>query len=176
MRVYGASATSLAKQNSMNASRPKQIVVYSKQDAATFQCAAPWACVSIATQAGTWPKIDEGRRQALLQLAFADLEIPAPGQSLFCESHAEEILDLVRDVWDHVELIMVHCEAGVSRSPAVAAAIARIHLGKDQAFFQPGVFNPNQLVYQTLLNVARQRGEFAEKRNPRRNRRRRSSP
>lgn len=148
----------------------KRIAVCSKEEALYFTSDVPWACISIATEEGAWPPVDEKHRVGLLRLAFPDLAMPVEGCDLFDEEHAHRILDFVQDVWRRIELLMVHCEAGVSRSPAVAAAVARIHFGEDREFFRPGVYDPNRLVYQALLNVARTRGEYLERRNLRRRR------
>jgi len=74
-----------------------------------------------------------------------------PEEAIFKEETANLILsfyDLV--VKEGAEVMMVHCEAGVSRSPGVAAALSKIHLGEDQEFFDN--YTPNMLVYRKILN------------------------
>ncbi|NUQ62361.1 MAG: hypothetical protein HUU20_07725 [Pirellulales bacterium] len=149
-----------------------RIEVYCREEASVFRAAAPWAGISITTDVGDWPEIDGTNCVGLLRLQFADLEKPHPGEKLFDESDAQAILDFVGEVWPQIHLLMVHCRAGLRRSPAVAAAISRIYLGHDEAWFRQGVYDPNMLVYETLLNVARQRGLYLQPRNPRRKRRR----
>ena len=56
---------------------------------------------------------------------------------------------------------MIHCEAGISRSAAVAAAIAKLK-GLDEAQFFDEPFEPNGLVYRTILEVASGRGDYQE--------------
>jgi len=145
-----------------------KIIVLSKEEARYFTSDVPWACISIATEDGSWPPIDENGRIGLLQVAFHDLVMPVDGCQLFDAEHAHRILDFVKVSWGRIQVLVVHCEAGASRSPAVAAALSRIYLGEDRDFFRPGVYDPNYLVYHTLLNVARLRDEFQEERNPRR--------
>lgn len=149
-----------------------RIVVCDREGATEFRSPAPWAGISITTDPGDWPVIDRINRTALLQLAFADLEAPAAGEKLFDQQDAHRLLDFVRSVWDHVEMLMVHCQAGLRRSPAVAAAVSRIYFGEDADWFRYGVYEPNMLAYETILNTARERNEYTEKRNPRRNRKR----
>ena len=48
--------------------------------------------------------------------------------------------------------ILVHCDAGWSRSPAVAAALTKSLLGQDDSHLFKAK-SPNMLVYRTLLNV-----------------------
>ena len=52
-----------------------------------------------------------------------------------------------------VERSIVHCDAGKSRSPGVAAALARVLDGDDASYFG-GRYTPNARVYRTLLEVA----------------------
>ena len=55
----------------------------------------------------------------------------------------------------------MHCDAGKSRSPAVAAALARVLDGDDAHFFG-GRYTPNMRVYRTLLESSvAARGERA---------------
>jgi predicted protein tyrosine phosphatase len=65
--------------------------------------------------------------------------------------NARAIWDFVLRYRDHVETIVVHCEQGMSRSPAVAAAICRALGGDDGQFFQQ--YSPNQYVYGLLLET-----------------------
>jgi hypothetical protein len=51
-----------------------------------------------------------------------------------------------------IERSLVHCDAGMSRSPAVAAAISKVLTGDDSAFFG-GRYRPNIRVYRTLLEA-----------------------
>lgn len=50
---------------------------------------------------------------------------------------------------DEITTLLIHCAAGVSRSPAVAAAISQYLYGDDGNFFETQV--PNKYVYEVLL-------------------------
>jgi predicted protein tyrosine phosphatase len=63
-------------------------------------------------------------------------------------------------MWNRIAVLMVHCEEGNSRGPAVAAAISRIYLGDDRIYFLPYMYQPNQLVYRVLMDTARKRGDY----------------
>jgi hypothetical protein len=98
----------------------------------------------------------------LLQLAFADTADPDRADS-FTASQAVEILDFVERVWDRMEVLLIHCEAGMSRSPGVAAALSRIHYGDDGPW---GEYDfPNSLVYQRLVDGHQQRSAISWRRN-----------
>ncbi|MFA5186524.1 MAG: hypothetical protein WC551_08625 [Patescibacteria group bacterium] len=64
---------------------------------------------------------------------------------------------LIVEFWQHykdsVDLLAVHCEAGVSRSAAVAAACARMSGLPHTEFFQYPYF-PNDHVYRLILKAA----------------------
>jgi predicted protein tyrosine phosphatase len=129
-----------------------KLLVLPKSKAAEFTHSTPWACISIGSEPGDWPKINKCQQVDILQIAFADIDLPRrTGHILFTEAHAQQIWDFVEKVWDQVDLLMVHCLAGQSRSPAVAAAIAKIKYNDDMMYFR--LYTPNSLVYNTLLKV-----------------------
>ena len=72
-----------------------------------------------------------------------------PEVVLMNEDHARAIWQFVRKWRETVETIVVHCEQGMSRSPAVAAAICRALGGDDGWFFRE--YLPNQYVYDLLV-------------------------
>ena len=113
-----------------------------------------WACISIGSFDGDWPNITAVNRMGLLKLHFHDADEKAEDAevlTLFSEAHADQILDFFNQHKD-VDYILVHCTAGRSRSPAVAAAITKILGGDDSVWFR--IKTPNALVYRTLLNRA----------------------
>ena len=120
-----------------------------------------------------------GLTRGVLRLQFHDLDrvpdnpIPLIGipkeswtaDNLFNKKLATQVLDFDRPHVEHesvlraanlghtaVRAIFVHCDAGLSRSPAVAAALTRTLLGQDDAYWFK-TKTPNMLVYRTLLNV-----------------------
>ena len=65
----------------------------------------------------------------------------------FAFNHREQILSKTKSVW-------VSCRGGVSRSPAVAAAILTICGADDWSIFNNGKYSPNRYVYEKLLETA----------------------
>lgn len=133
--------------------------VLSKSEASYFHSDAPWACISIASVENTWPEIDDKNRLGILRLNFWDTNHIT--EKSFTEEHASQILDFVDKFWDDIDLLMVHCEAGISRSSGVASAIELIKNGRgaDNYYFDQNThYIPNTLVYKTLLNLFIERG------------------
>jgi predicted protein tyrosine phosphatase len=147
-------------------SKMPEIVVRSKLEAQKFECDKPWVAISIATNADDWPNLSSENRLDWLKLHFADTCDPKwcalavqNGLDVFENAHARAILNFVGLHWDKIDVLLVHCEAGVSRSAGVAAAIAKIKTGNDFKFFEKP-YVPNSKVYQSLLAEAFNRGEI----------------
>jgi len=96
-----------------------------------------------------------GTYEGIIRLQFHDINEQFPEGYffegvLFNSDDAKDILAFVKNHPD-IDEIVVHCEAGVSRSAGVAAALSKIYLGDDTEFF--GLcYIPNRLVYNTILN------------------------
>src|SRR6185437_7480088 len=91
--------------------------------------------------------------QGILRLCFADAEESSAlvdEAQLFTEAQAAAIWRFVLEHREAVERVVVHCDAGFSRSPAVAAALARVMNGDDAEYFA-GRYRPNMRVYRMLL-------------------------
>lgn len=91
----------------------------------------------------------------VLRLAFddvdGDMDVGRPVVR-FNETLAQRVLDL----WERaraagVAAIYVHCNAGQSRSPAIAAALTRLDGMDDDVWFK--FRTPNRLVYRTLMEL-----------------------
>jgi predicted protein tyrosine phosphatase len=132
----------------------KEFVVLSKKEAATYTCDRPWAAISISTM-GDGPPIDEKNRVALLRMKFADVVRPdeswIPEELMFNQTKACEIIDFTESVWDEIDVMMVHCEMGISRSPATAAALAHCLHGPETENLFFATYTPNTHVYKTIL-------------------------
>jgi predicted protein tyrosine phosphatase len=98
-------------------------------------------------------------RVACLRLQFEDAD-GGGGDCLMSADEAEAIVAFVEQHRDRAELIVCQCEAGMSRSAGVAAALSRWLNEDDQIFFAR--FYPNRHVYRTVLNAAMTRTETQE--------------
>ena len=76
---------------------------------------------------------------------------------LFSEKEAKEVFEFVNKYKNQVELIICQCEAGISRSSGMAAALCTI-LGdteQDSEFWiGQNRYKPNAHVYRTMLEAA----------------------
>lgn len=74
-------------------------------------------------------------------------------KGVFTKDHAIQILDFVEEMKNDIEILVVHCDAGISRSSGVAAALSLIYTGTDKGIFMDNRYRPNMHVYRTILNV-----------------------
>jgi predicted protein tyrosine phosphatase len=97
----------------------------------------------------------------MLRLQFHDLEEPQPESPAISEvevvrisdEHARSIVRFVQKHRESVRLIVCQCDAGMSRSAGVAAALSRWLQEEDEAYFRH--YLPNRLVYSAVLEAAR---------------------
>jgi len=135
----------------------KHFDVRSARNAEFFRSDRAWAAISITSGHGH-PVLSEANRVGLLRLVFDDITQADTPQS-FTPALAAEILDFVASLWDQAEAFLIHCDVGLSRSPAVAAALSRIYYGDDGPWFELDF--PNRLVYDVLVETHSRRLEAA---------------
>ena len=82
---------------------------------------------------------------------YLDKQISLGNVKLFDEEDAKKIKNFVDNMNKRgdVQTLLIHCAAGVSRSPAVAAAICQYLFGNDGNFFKTQL--PNKYIYDNLL-------------------------
>ncbi len=106
-------------------------------------------------------ELDSRRYISILPLIFDDI-LPCMEKSAidkdrdliaFKEEQAREIGNFLEKYWGEFEDIMVHCNGGASRSPAVGAAIGdHFNLEYNPRILWRQENGPNSHVYTTLLN------------------------
>ena len=88
-----------------------------------------------------------------LLIAFHDLDDLAPAEfhgGLFTDAQATQIVEFVKGN-DPDATILINCEAGVSRSSAVAASLSKFFNGDDNEVFKHSV--PNMFVFRKMLKA-----------------------
>ena len=127
-----------------------EIIVRSRSQARDFTSDRPWAAISISEYADELPKLNACQRVGLLQLIFKDTEFNV--ERCFQPEQAKQIIEFVNGVKDKIDTLLVHCYAGWSRSPAVAAAIDRFCNKADIKHYWEE-YEPNMLVFKTLEEI-----------------------
>ena len=88
---------------------------------------------------------------AHLKLKFDDVE--RGEANCITEEDALKIVSFVRECAMVQNRLIVHCEAGVSRSAGTAAAIMKAINGNDWDIFDKPRYVPNMTCYRTVLNA-----------------------
>ena len=140
-----------------------KFIVLSRKDAKEFDYDKPYIVISITDPnlfRQFFPK--SKNRLDVLRLQFHDWtkdalekhgkELVEQGYVFFNKRMAKEIIEFINKYRDKIELIMIHCEAGISRSAAVGAALAKCLGQSNMHFFLDHRMYPNDLVYWTILD------------------------
>jgi predicted protein tyrosine phosphatase len=104
------------------------------------------------------PKVkQQAGLRAVLQLEFhdaapSDRETLDPGVVVMSADQARQIWRFIDQHKDEVGAVVVQCEAGMSRSPAVAAALCASLGGDEAQFFR--TLQPNEHVYRLVRTAA----------------------
>lgn len=122
-----------------------------------FLVKSTYALISIRDPDATKARIPKASGlRATLHLAFHDSEPEAsmelPAEIVIpTEEHARQIWQFVDEHKNSVGAFVVHCHQGMSRSPAVAAAIA-VYLGlSDRRFWEE--HSPNQYLNDLMMKT-----------------------
>lgn len=138
-----------------------KILILSRENAEKFSYDKPWACISIDGLNRTFTanihehaKIQTENRVDLLQLRFDDITFHRDGWTKFTGHQAEEVWAFVEKVWDKVDVLLIHCHAGLSRSPACGKVISEKYQPEFAKWYDQMYF-PNDLVVKTLRIVGK---------------------
>ena len=102
-----------------------EFVVLSREEAERYEPRGKEICISISDPEAPAARISQ-HFAAVLRLNFDDVtERGESSDILFAENHAREIREFL-DSWPNAERVMVHCNAGVSRSPGVALGLCDV--------------------------------------------------
>lgn len=131
------------------------IRVHNRESLSAYQEEKPHIVISI-TDPKSEPTLlpDNINRIGLLRMEFHDLdravdEYIFKEYQLFHQADAKRVWDFVEPYLNKVDRIHVGCEAGISRSAGVAAALSKVRNATDQLYFKRYI--PNRRVYSMLL-------------------------
>lgn len=96
-----------------------------------------------------------GNCLAALNIEFSDCTpaIKLKKSTLMSIEDAKKIHDFVENLPKDVELLIIHCTAGASRSVAVADAILRVKTGVKNNIYESKQISPNKYIYYNLLET-----------------------
>jgi len=97
--------------------------------------------------------IPENGITRICRFFFDDVEENDSEGYCITDEDARFIVNFVQRVRNEVDLLIVHCEAGVSRSAGVAAAIMKSLYNDDTSIFENPKFRPNMTCYRKVLTA-----------------------
>ncbi len=109
----------------------------------------PYIVISVTDPSKPEAELAEGAlRMGVLRLSFDDVEEEQPFWRAPRDEDAQSILAFVRSHLSMTDLIVCQCEAGISRSAGIAAALSKWLNGHDEEFFER--YMPNRLIYRLI--------------------------
>jgi len=103
-----------------------EIVVLSRENAERYEPTQKEICISISDPSAEPARLSP-RFVSVLRLWFSDVvETEDPADILFALDHASSISEFF-EAASEVDRIVLHCNMGVSRSPAVALGLCDLH-------------------------------------------------
>ncbi|MDR2870829.1 MAG: hypothetical protein LBV04_10295 [Deferribacteraceae bacterium] len=126
----------------------------------------PYAYLSISDYPHTKvdsPLIYNKNCKGYLHMAFIDSEEENyiyKGARSIRDEQAAQIAEFVLSVWPEIELFIAQCEAGISRSAAVAKAVDEVLNGGQLDIGLPD-YEPNILVYKKVKRILSNPNYFA---------------
>lgn len=142
-----------------------QIKVTNRGTAEVIKFDIPYIVISIHSTGSSPANIpNHSACLGILPICFDDVPYDINTDKVQCKAIAK---DQANQIWTFVdyylnfnkdisqqkaELILIHCDAGVCRSPAIAAAIDLVYSGNNDKWFKPP-YLPNKKVYTTMLKV-----------------------
>ncbi len=141
------------------------LLVLSRMRVARVKPNVPYLVISVTDPLRPEAMIAENPlRMGVLRLAFDDVDTSYAGFRAPAEDDAEQIVRFVAEKRTMADLIICQCEAGISRSAGIAAALSRWLNGHDEDFFVRYV--PNRLIYRLILQAVGHPGTILRRQIP----------
>ena len=134
-----------------------RFLIMNKHEAADFYAFSPYAVIGVVSHYDTHPTLQEGFVDAL-RLKFYDTDFEMGSYPAMTSTDAVEILEFVEKTKNKVDYFVIHCNAGISRSSGIAAALSLIYNKDDKWVFSNPRYVPNMLVYRKILSAAAEMG------------------
>ena len=138
------------------------ILVLSRHEATDFVPTVPTIIISITSPEKELVQFAHSDRFVdILRLQFHDISQPNDEYRLMNKEDAEKVIDFAYRYEQDAQLILVHCDAGISRSAGVAAGLSWL-FNNDDSHFYSRAFRPNahcrRLVIETAIDSKEYQG------------------
>ena len=94
---------------------------------------------------------DKNNIRDILFLSFDDVDMEEDKRFCMQYEDGKKVADFINKWYDKVDVIIVHCDGGISRSAGVAAAIMRVKEHNDSKYFLSTTKFPNRTCYLKTL-------------------------
>ena len=136
-----------------------KILVFGRDDLSKLQdIANPYVWIGVCDSCNFLPKLMNDNCVAHVVLKFDDIEQPTDGMVMMSDEHAMAIALLLETHKHNFNTVVVSCEAGISRSSAIAAAMGLFFNGTRGEFVNTysSPYIPNRHVFNKMIGAIRE--------------------
>lgn len=138
------------------------ILVLNKSEAENYKPILPTAVISITAPENELARfVFTDRFLGILRLQFHDINEPSDKYRLMSKEDAKRVVDFMYQFEQEAQMFLIHCEAGLSRSAGVAAALSWL-LNGDDNYFYSYAFRPNAFCRRKVIELAIESKECLE--------------
>lgn len=128
-------------------------LILSRNNAKTFSYQKhffPYVIISV-TDISSKPVIfnKSSELKSVLRLSFDDIDFES--DNAISDNDAKRIISFINQWKNQINLVVIHCEAGVSRSAGICAALMLWLNGSNKIIFDNSHYNPNIRCYRIVL-------------------------
>jgi len=143
-----------------------EIIINSRQLIEKYECELPHGVIVVHDPGSIKPNLpNNSNRLAEIYFEFNDIDKEILDLKIFTKDDAKAILSFVKLINPYIKSLYISCEAGISRSAAIGAALSILLKlpEKDSKFFtSKGRFYPNRFIYRTILETANEENFYAQ--------------
>lgn len=108
---------------------------------------SPWDCDAIVYSS------EMNGVKDILRLAFNDLEYEKSSEYCIQKSDGEQIAEFVNKWFNKVDILIIHCDGGISRSAGVMQGILKAKLNDDSLITNNHNKKPNKTCFNVTYNA-----------------------
>jgi predicted protein tyrosine phosphatase len=134
-----------------------RVIAISRSELRDFSSDEPYVVISITEPDARPAELQrDANRKAILRLQFHDVDRIMEGTQAITSAQGSQIWAFAKENATSVGLIVCQCEAGISRSAGIAAALAKAFNDDDREFFESNRYLPNRMAYRAVMKASQQ--------------------
>jgi len=136
-----------------------RFIILSKLFMESFFYEEPYIVISICEPGEEPPNLKtDSNRKDVLRVEIHDIDdvkfAEEYGYKTLDENQAKSVLEFAEKWKDKLNILVIHCSAGVCRSAGMAAALSRVYNGHSRGIIDNPRYKPSTHIQATIVKVA----------------------